>query len=408
MKRVIKLDISELKPGMCLAQTIFTGSHAILLESGQIVTAEHIKRLRNYAIRTVIVEDEATSSSDRLTPFHAVEQDDDPIARLRYIIREMPKKAGLEIPKAKLEEERHLHHRFETSHRELEETTWAAFQGLLYYDRLNMPYFRRTVEGLLAELEMNSNIRQAQTDLESDEDYLYMHSINVALYALTIGSAMKLAREELIELGISAMLHDIGMLKITRQIREKKKSLEKSEYEAIKNHSRYSREILEKFPQVSPRILNAITHHHERVDGSGYPSGLTRDDINLFSKIIAICDTFDSLSSSRPHRSALKKREALKECLKMCEQCFDENIVEKLLHNVPLYPVNTLIRLNNGEVGIVSHSTYNPFRPQVDIIQDAEGEPLQRKRRVNLSLGRNSALEISEIIKETPHKSVFA
>ncbi len=399
MKRVIKLDISEVKPGMRLAQTIYTGSQTVLLESGQIITADYIRRLKNYAIRTVIIEEESPAE-EALFPEIKDSNDDNYFTRQNFIRREIPQKAGIEMSMAQIDSEEKLTQRFGRSHRDLEEITWASFQELKNYNRLNLDNFKKSLEKMIDELNEEANIRQQQTSLECESEYLYMHSANVAIYSLIIGLALKLAKEELIELGLSALLHDVGMLKVPDEIRHKADELTVEEYEEVKKHSSYSREMLEKLPQMSSRILKAVSHHHERVDGSGYPNRLLRDEIDLFSKIIAISDTFDSLSSTRPHREKMQKHDALKECLRICKNSFDENYLEKFLFNVPLYPVGTKVRLNNGEEGVVSKASFNPFRPTVDIIVKQERYDRPRKRRVNLALSQNSGLRIDEILED--------
>ena len=407
MKRVIKLDIDEVKPWMRHAPSICTGSRTVLLEAGKSITADHIRRLRNYAIRTIIVEDE-TIEEPRETPFTEKEVEENYFSRLKFILRHLPPKAGIEMTRAQIQSEKILDQTFQNSHLGLNEMIREAFEDIIHREKFEVNGFRKVLVSLIDELKEEMNIRQWQTRLSQEDDYLYMHSVNVTVYSLIVGMSLKLASEELIELGISALLHDIGMMKVPDKIRMKKEKLDRDEYQEVKQHSHHGKEFLEKFPQISPRILRAITHHHERVDGSGYPNGLSRDEINLFAKIISICDNFDSLSSPRPHRKAMKKHEALRKCMEMCEDNFDEHYLEKFLFNVPLYPVGTHVRLNNGEEGFVSQATFNPFRPCVDITKDKERQPLPRKRRVNLALARNSAFEIKDVLEHAHEEPVFS
>jgi putative nucleotidyltransferase with HDIG domain len=142
--------------------------------------------------------------------------------------------------------------------------------------------------------------------------YTHTHSINVAIYALSLGSFLGFNEVELEELGEAALLHDLGKSKIASEIINKKGKLTIQEFEIIKKHPNYGVSLGLKLGIKNKKILEGIKYHHEKMDGSGYPSGLYRDEIPLYAKIIGICDIFDALTSQRSYKRAMTSFEALK------------------------------------------------------------------------------------------------
>ena len=146
-----------------------------------------------------------------------------------------------------------------------------------------------------------------------EHDYrTHTHSVNVSIYALFFGQFLKFSQEDLIELGISALLHDLGKSKIDLNIINKNGKLSELEFAYMKKHPLLGYEIARKFGIKSNNILLGIRNHHERVDGAGYPDNLTIHELKIFPKIIAICDIFDALTTKRSYKNALSSYEAFK------------------------------------------------------------------------------------------------
>ncbi|MGE4397681.1 MAG: HD-GYP domain-containing protein [Sulfurimonas sp.] len=148
-------------------------------------------------------------------------------------------------------------------------------------------------------------------------DYkLENHSLHVAIYALTLGYTLKFSNEQLLKLGSAALLHDIGIKKIDKEIINKRRALSSRETTLVQKHSQYSVEILKQNKIHDPYIIDAVMHHHESYDGTGYPNRLTKDEISDFASILAICDVFDALTNNRPHRQHFSSFDALKMMMK--------------------------------------------------------------------------------------------
>lgn len=146
----------------------------------------------------------------------------------------------------------------------------------------------------------------------ADDYQVASHSIHVAIYALNLGHFLGLNEHELLSLGTAGLLHDVGLQTVNKDILEKDSELDAKELEIVQQHPKYSVEIITHNHIHNPYIIDAVMHHHERYDGSGYPDKLHEHQISKFASILAICDVFDALTNNRPHRKKYTYFEALK------------------------------------------------------------------------------------------------
>lgn len=160
-----------------------------------------------------------------------------------------------------------------------------------------------------------------------NENMLKNHSLHVAIYAVSLGNALKLNDEQLLKLGIAGLLHDVGFKKIDTEIINKESQLDSAEIAIMQRHVQYSVDIMKQNKIHDPYILDAVMHHHERYDGSGYPNNLTKNEISDFASILAICDVFDALTNNRPHRKHYSSFNALKMMMRDSEMVnrFNQN-----------------------------------------------------------------------------------
>ena len=207
-------------------------------------------------------------------------------------------------------------------------------------------------------------------------DYLYTHSARTVIIALSIGEAMKLPNFRLIELGIAALLHEVGMLKIPRQIYEKTGGLTETERKLMATHPAQGVMMLQKSAKdnanpLAQDILMGVWHHHERFNGSGYPQGLSGDGISLFGKILGAACSYDAQISKRPHDEGKDGYTGMLMMLKEMRSLYDEKVISALLQCISIYPLGTYVHLENGSVGVVvSTGPDNPKFPVVKLHLD--------------------------------------
>ncbi len=173
-------------------------------------------------------------------------------------------------------------------------------------------------------------VRSLLAALKCKDDYTWGHSLRVAFFCNSVGKEMGFSDQELFELEVSALFHDVGKIGVPDSVLMKPSRLTDEEFLEMKLHPSKSYEILKEFPNFKAMALNA-KHHHERFDGRGYPDALKAQDIPLFSRIILISDTFDAMTSTRPYRKGLPYEVAFAELREFAGTQFDPMIVEKFI-----------------------------------------------------------------------------
>jgi HD-GYP domain-containing protein (c-di-GMP phosphodiesterase class II) len=208
------------------------------------------------------------------------------------------------------------------------------------------------------------------------DNYLYQHSVNSTILALAMGDLLKLPPHRLIELGIGALLHDLGMLKLPEYLYLSSKTLEPKEWQMIKAHPMLGYRIL-KGLSVSDSIALTVWEHHERLNGSGYPRGLAGDKITLYSRILAVADSYDAITSKRVFKQLLEGHPGLLELLKGRKSLYEESVVKALIYCLSLFPLGSLVLLSNAAIGrVIRTNPSSPKAPTVQILIDKDGNRL--------------------------------
>ncbi|RPH52462.1 MAG: HD domain-containing protein [Desulfobacteraceae bacterium] len=223
------------------------------------------------------------------------------------------------------------------------------------------------------------------SDNHNNEDYLISHLINVLIYSLKIGKGLKYPEEELLELGLAALLYDIGFFKIPENITKKVSRLTETELNSIKKHTEIGKNILLQFHAEHPMMARVAYEHHERKNGSGYPAGLKENAISEYATIIGLADTFDAMIHNRPHRKALAQYFSVKELISLKNLLFPSKFIKTFLDEMGIFPVGSYVRLNNMETGIViSNSKIHPLKPTVKMMFNNLGENLPEETIIKL------------------------
>ncbi|MBU1488000.1 HD-GYP domain-containing protein [bacterium] len=221
--------------------------------------------------------------------------------------------------------------------------------------------------------------------LKSFDEYTFTHSVNVTVLSVVMGIELGLSRKELEELALGAMFHDLGKIKIGYQILNKQGSLTSKEFERIKKHPLEGYKIVMNDPESSEITKLVARHHHERQDGTGYPDGLKEDQINNYAAIVAVADVYDALTADRPYRKALAPYEAMKTIIVGSKRHFNQKIVETFLDSMSIYPQGSFVRLNTGEMAIVTRTNRKAvIRPVIKLLVDGSGEKFKESVEIDL------------------------
>ena len=232
------------------------------------------------------------------------------------------------------------------------------------------------------------------TKLREKSAYTISRALDVSIYMVTFGRFLQRSPEELELLSMLGLLQDVGMVRLPNELLEKRERLSPEEFELAKKHVAYSFEILSATPGIPLQLLELVTLHHERYDGSGYPKGLKGEEIGLYGSIAAIVDTFGALTLQRPYAEDISPSSALGLLYKQRGTHFHPGLVEQFIQCVGVFPVGCVVELNTGEVGIVI--AQNPLRrlkPRVMVALDAKGYPMRPHLILDLNKEPMSALK---------------
>jgi HD-GYP domain-containing protein (c-di-GMP phosphodiesterase class II) len=190
-------------------------------------------------------------------------------------------------------------------------------------------------------------------DLKDYDLYTYQHSVNLCVLSCVVGTALGLTRNQLYDLALAAILHDVGKMFLDIDILNKPGSLSKEEFDHIKMHTILGYECVKKNAYLPAAVTVAIFQHHEKHNGEGYPGGVSGDAIHMNAQIISVIDVYDALTSKRPYRDPILPSEAYEYISGNSGQSFNPAVVEVFLKKVAPFPLGIHVQLSNGQTGLV-------------------------------------------------------
>lgn len=338
-----RLSVEELEPGMLVGRTIVNSEGRPLLVKNTMLTEHYINRLKELGLTTVYVKNdfgdveipEIVSSSVRMAVTKS----------LRDSMQTIPTKG-----------------------------------------RLDTKSLKKSVGLLVDDIMSNRDVLFAMYDVCTHSDILFFHSINVCILAVMTGISLGYNELSLMELGVGALLHDIGMATIPSEILNKPGALTDAETELVKKHPENGFNILRAQGDIHLRSSHIAFQHHERWNGSGYPRGISGSDIMEYARIVAVADVFEALASDRPYREAYAINDIFTILRKLSGVYFDPDILDVFMSNIAPYPVGSMVRLDNGYIAVVlSVNKAHPHRPEVLCVIDGNQNLLVPAIRMDLS-----------------------
>lgn len=246
------------------------------------------------------------------------------------------------------------------------------------------------VDLILVELQTQNIFMNFNTSLLSLEEFkqhdysTFVHSVNVAILSALTGKRLGYREKRLKELTLGALLHDLGKLHIPSEILNKPGSLTEDEFTLIKQHPLLGEKMLQDTPTLQ-NVVATIKEHHERWNGKGYPYGLSGNDIHMYAQIVAVTDVYEALTADRPYRKGLPPYHALEMIIAWSGKDFNPKVVNAFRESLILYPQNSIITLNTGEIGVVTAIPIQmPTRPLLRLLFDREGRYINQATYVDL------------------------
>ena len=308
-----------------------------------------------------------------------------------------PKPSRIYINTTELEEEIAV---AEALHKKTRECIDEVFDNIKNGETLDIPKIKKVVSGLVDSVVRNPNAQMCLAQLKERDEYTAQHSINVCVLTITFGRHLGMAENSLNLLGLGALLHDIGKIKTPLEILNKEGKLTAEEFEVMKSHPEHGREILEKAGGVPDSAIDIALSHHERLSGHGYPHGRTVNEISPWSKLVAIVDVFDAITSDRCYHDGMSPTRALTKMYEWRIRDFDPELLEQFIQCIGIYPIGTIVELSSGEVGIViSVNDDMRLRPKILLILDEKKNPYYPARIADLSTYHQDANDSTYGIK---------
>lgn len=327
-------SLEYVESGDVLGKPVYDDKCQLLLAKNVILSENYIERLKKANIQCVYIEDDLSKGIE----FNSVVSDElkvKSISAVKSVFKEMSENKG------------HT------------------------YQIKSIDSIKRIVEEIMSVIYDNPSTLYCMTELMGTDMYTYNHSAEVAVLSMLVAKSMKLNETFIQKIGIGAMLHDIGKMKIPGEVLNKVEKLTDFEVGLVKDHVQLGYDMLKDNDFISPLSRQIVLLHHEKLNGVGYPFSLVGDQIPIHVRIVTLCDIFNAVSSNRAYKGRMNADEALEILRAESIYELDRDIYYHLLKVVNIYPPGTLVELSNGEIGIVIKENHEAqTRPVVQVIRD--------------------------------------
>jgi putative nucleotidyltransferase with HDIG domain len=338
-----KVKVEQLKPGV-FVHDFNSGwlHHPFLKNQARIKTDEDVKKIIKYRIHEVYIDTEkGLDIDDAPTQQEVVEEIQTEIDKLPA-----PAQGNSRLP---LKQEIAEAKRFIN---EAKKTTRQLMDDVRLGKQLDMQQVENLVERMTQSILNSKDALISLARIKNKDEYTYLHSLAVSALCISFADHLGLDSKKIKQIGIGGLLHDIGKVKVPIGILNKPGALTEKEFEIMKQHVNHGNCILQQ-TKIDETSVSVTAHHHERLNGTGYPDGLKGDQISFFGQMAAVVDIYDALTSERCYKRSIPPTHALRKLFEWSHSYLNKELVEKFIAHVGIYPVGTLVRLRSGFLGVV-------------------------------------------------------
>lgn len=263
---------------------------------------------------------------------------------------------GAEITKAR---KLHAHARSAVIH---------MFDNVRMGKALNTEHAHKLVEEIASSVSRHPHAFISLARLKNVDEYTYLHCVAVCGLMIALARQLELPEDQVRQAGMAGLFHDLGKMCISDKILNKPGKLTSEEFAIMQHHSEMGAHILTQSGQVSDLVIDVCLHHHEKVDGSGYPHKLQDSAISLFAKMGAVCDVYDAISSDRPYKKGWLPAESIHKMAEWSRGHFDQRIFQAFVKTLGIYPTGSLVQLASGHLAVVvEQNSISLLKPKVKI-----------------------------------------
>jgi HD-GYP domain-containing protein (c-di-GMP phosphodiesterase class II) len=379
-----KIQVKQLEPGM-FVQDLNCGwlKHPFMCKSFTVKNDKIVAKIHDYGIREVYIDtDKGTDVDDAPTREEVSKQIDseiddmiksDTAARNLVPVREEIKRAK-EVKK------------------EAKKTIENLMNEVRLGKQIEVEKVDHVVEKMVESIFRNSDALSSLGRIKTVDDYTFMHSVSVGVLMISFGKFLGLDLGLIKEIGVGGLLHDVGKVNVPVEILTSPEKLSDKECLEVREHVRHSRKILEETPDMNKNAITVAAHHHERVDGSGYPEKLQGKEIHIFAQMAAIADVYDAMTSQRCYQRQYPPSETLKKLYEW-DGAYNRELVQQFIRCVGIYPVGSLVRLESGLIAIVmEHGDNSLIHPLVRVVYDAKKQKYMMPHDIDLSVNGSDSI----------------
>lgn len=262
----------------------------------------------------------------------------------------------------------------------------AMFSEVRMGQAIDAAHVTELVEDISVSVLRNPNALISLARLKNADEYTYMHSVAVCALMIALARQLGLAEVQVREAGMAGLLHDIGKMMIPQSILNKPDKLTDAEFSTVRGHPVAGSTILQDSQNISAMVLDVCLHHHEKVDGSGYPHRLKGDEISLFAKMGAVCDVYDAITSDRPYKRGWDPAESIRKMAEWSKGHFDDAVFKAFVKTVGIYPTGSLVRLESGRLGVVMDQHESSLlTPRVKVFFSAKSKAALPQQVIDLA-----------------------
>lgn len=376
----IKVDVSQLKKGMFVSELDRPWTETSFLLQGVLIEgAEEISEFQQSCEHVFI---DAEKSDQSLYPhLRSLSSFTQPVTTANNSVAHESDQADLE---------QHTFIKELKVARKLHSRTRSYVDQALEDVRLGQAVDTDAAKEIVSEI-ANSITRSPHalvwlTNMKERDEYTSIHCMNVCVMSVSFGRTLGMEKAELEVLGLGGLLHDLGKMRVPLEILNKPGKLTFEEFEVMKTHPMQGYSMLKEQNDLPSEVLDIVKHHHERRNGKGYPEQLDGDQINNMTRIVAIVDVYDAITSDRCYHDAISPYDALKNMYEWVKEDFDKDMIEKFIKCLGIYPIGCVVELNMGHVGIVvSASEKSKLRPILMLVENSKHEKFPKPKIINLA-----------------------
>ncbi len=380
-----KIQVEELKPGMRFDKPVYIDSNNMFIGANVTIKENDIKKLMKWGINEIETAGKLISSKNEIKQY-VKRAEATAVTDAKKIITDynsLLKKRKLLIK----------------VHKETCKAVGEIYGSIKNGEMFTTDEIELSLGNIINLLSENNNIFLFLYGLDEGKNYLMFHSVNVTFYALLIGMGLKYSPSKLRELGLGTLLIDAGMTKIPVYITHKQSNLTEQEFNLIKTHPLHGYRALRELGRIRERVALVCLQHHEHYDGSGYPRGLKGNMIDEYARIASIADCYEAQIVNRSYRKKQLFYHAMKDLLSSGINKFDPVLLRVFLSQMSVYPIGSIIQLNDKSIGIVIGTvSKKPLRPIVKLIFD--GKKNRIEEILILNLVEETSLYITKVLDE--------